>query len=134
MHRAHRLLSDSTLILCSTSDRRDGAHVPLASDEPGIGLDVEHGFNDIGKSEGRGRRTALRRRKRRQERDKKLGEILFFDGAVDLSQVIAKCVTGVGCSFLEVTGEVQLCTQCAPSLNCFCLLPLPLPNVPGGCK
>ncbi len=37
-------------------------------DEPGIGLDVEHGLNDIGKSEGRGRRTALRSRKRRQER------------------------------------------------------------------
>src|SRR5947208_17048050 len=70
----------------------------------------------------------------RNGRDKKLGEILFFDGAVDLSQVIAKCVTGVGCSLLEVTGEVQLCPQRAPTLNCFCLLPLPLPNVPGSCK
>ncbi len=44
------------------------AHVPLASDEAGIGVEVERDINDIGKSEGRGRRTALRSRKRRQER------------------------------------------------------------------
>jgi hypothetical protein len=33
--------------------------------------------------------------------------------------VIAKCVTGVGCSLLEVTGEVQLCAQRASGLDCF---------------
>src|SRR5438477_12914736 len=70
----------------------------------------------------------------RNGRDKKLGEILFFDGAVDLSQVIAKCVTGVGCSVLEVTGEFQLWNQWERSLNCFSLLPLPLPNALGGCS
>src|SRR5204863_9657930 len=70
----------------------------------------------------------------RNGRGRRLEEILFFYGAVDVSQVIAKCVTGVGRSLLEVTGEVQLCAQRAASLNCFCLLPLPLPNVPGGCK
>jgi hypothetical protein len=59
---------------------------------------------------------------------------LLFDGAVDVSQVIAKCVTGVGCSLLEVTGEVQLCAQRATGLDCFRLLPLPPPNFPGGCK
>ena len=92
-------------------------HVPWREMSQLLGFEVEEEEN-AGRN-GRGRR---------------LEEILFFDGAVDVSQVIAKCVTGVGCSFLEVTGEVQLCTQCAPSLNCFCLLPLPLPNVPGGCK
>ena len=61
-------------------------------------------------------------------------EILFFDGAIDVSQVIAKCVTGVGCALLQVLGEVQLCAQRASGLDCFRLSPLPLPNVPGGCK
>jgi hypothetical protein len=61
-------------------------------------------------------------------------DFLFFDGAVDVSQVIAKRVTGVGCSLLQVTGEVQLCAQRASSLDRFRLLPLPLPNGPGGCK
>jgi hypothetical protein len=38
------------------------AHVPLASDEPGIGLEVERGFNDTGKSEVRagGQRSEAR--------------------------------------------------------------------------
>ena len=58
----------------------------------------------------------------------------FFDGAVDVSQVIAKRVTGVGCSLLEVTGEVQLCAQRPPGLNSFRLSPLRFPNVPGGYK
>jgi len=35
------------------------AHVPLASDEAGIGVEVERDINDIGNSEVRGRRTAL---------------------------------------------------------------------------
>ena len=35
------------------------AHVPSASDESGIAVEVERGFNAIGKSEVRGRRTAL---------------------------------------------------------------------------
>jgi len=61
----------------------------------------------------------------RNERDRRLGEIFFFDDAVDVSQVIAKCVTGVGCSLLEVTGEVQLCAQRPSGLDCFRLLPLP---------
>ncbi len=39
--------------------------------------------------------------------------------------MIAKCVTGVGCSLLEVTGEVQLCAQRPSGLDCFRLLPLP---------
>ena len=43
--------------------------------------------------------------------------------------MIAKCVTGVGCSLLEVTGEVQLCAQRASGLDCFRLLPLPSPNL-----
>ena len=55
------------------------------------------------------------------------------NGALDASQVIAKYVTGVGCSLLEVTGEVQLCAQVASGL-CFRLLPLPSPKFPGGCK
>ena len=45
------------------------------------------------------------------------------------SQVIAKCVTGVGCSLLEVTGEVQLCAQRASGLDCSRSLPLPSPNL-----
>jgi hypothetical protein len=65
----------------------------------------------------------------RNERDRRLGEICFFDDAVEVSQVIAKCVTGVGCSLLEVTGEVQLCAQRASGLDCFRLLPLPCPNL-----
>jgi hypothetical protein len=55
----------------------------------------------------------------------------FFDGAVDVSQVIAKRVTGIGCSLLQVTGEIQLRTQRAASLDCFCLLPFPFPNGAG---
>ena len=51
------------------------------------------------------------------------------NGALDVSQVIAKYVTGVGCSLLEVTGEVQLCAQRASALDCFRLLPLPSPNL-----
>jgi hypothetical protein len=47
------------------------------------------------------------------------------NGAVDVSQVIAKCVTGVGCSLLELTGEVQLCAQRPPGPDCFRSLPLP---------
>src|SRR4029450_6771889 len=58
----------------------------------------------------------------------------LFDGAVDVSQVIAKRVTGVGCSLLQVTGEIQLCAQGASSLDGFCLLPFPLPNGPGSRK
>ena len=58
----------------------------------------------------------------------------FFDGAVDVSQMIAKRVTGVGCSLLQVTGEIQLCAQGASSLDGFCLLPFPLPNGPGSRK
>ena len=61
-------------------------------------------------------------------------EILFFDGAVDVSQVIAKRVTGVGGSLLKVTGEVQLRAQRASGLDGFRLLPLPSPNFPGGYK
>ncbi len=38
-------------------------------------------------------------------------EILFFDGAIDVPQVIAKCVTGVGCALLQLLGEVQLCAR-----------------------
>ena len=48
--------------------------------------------------------------------------------------MIAKRVTGVGCSLLEVTGEVQLCAQRSPGLNSFRLSPLRFPNVPGGYK
>ena len=93
-------MSDSTLILCSTSDRRDGAHVPLASDEPGIGLDVEHGFTTSARVKAGvvGKRSEVENGAR-NGRDKKLGEILFFDGAVDVSQVIAKRVTGVAVHF-----------------------------------
>ena len=58
----------------------------------------------------------------------------FFDGAVDVSQVIAKRVTGVGGSLLKVTGEVQLRAQRASGFDRFRLLPLPPPNFPGGCK
>ena len=58
----------------------------------------------------------------------------FFDGAVDVSQVIAKRVTGVGGSLLKVTGEVQLRAQRASGLDGFRLLPLPSPNFPGGYK
>ena len=54
----------------------------------------------------------------------------FFDGAVDVSQVIAKRMTGIGCSLLQVTGEIQLRPQRASSLDCFCLLPFPFPNRP----
>ena len=61
-------------------------------------------------------------------------DFLFFDGAVDVSQVIAKRVTGIGCSLLEVTGEVQLCAQRPACLNSFRLSPLRFPNVPGGYK
>jgi len=51
-------------------------------------------------------------------------DFLFFDGAVDVSKVIAKRVTGIGCSLLEVTGEVQLCAQRPPGPDCFRSLPL----------
>ena len=61
-------------------------------------------------------------------------DFLFFDGAVDVSKVIAKRVTGIGCSLLEVTGEVQLCAQRPAGLNSFRLSPLRFPNVPGGYK
>src|SRR5437899_13055648 len=61
-------------------------------------------------------------------------DFLFFDGAVDVSQVIAKRVTGVGGSLLKITGEVQLCAQRASGLDGFRLLPLPSPNFPGGYK
>jgi hypothetical protein len=61
----------------------------------------------------------------RNERDRRLGETFFFDDAVDVSQVIAKCVTGVGCSLLKVTGEVQLCAQPPAGPDCFRSLPLP---------
>src|SRR6266403_1901115 len=61
-------------------------------------------------------------------------DFLFFDGAVDVSKEIAKCVTGIGCSLLEVTGEVQLCAQRPAGLNSFRLSPLRFPNVPGGYK
>ena len=47
----------------------------------------------------------------------------------EISQVIAKCVTGVGCSLLEVTGEVQLCAQRPSGLDCSRLLPFPSPNL-----
>src|SRR6266513_2433070 len=70
----------------------------------------------------------------RNERDRRLGEIFFFDDAVDVSQVIAKCVAGIGCSLLEVTGEVQLCAQRPSGLDSFRLSPLRFPNVPGGYK
>jgi hypothetical protein len=61
-------------------------------------------------------------------------DFLFFDGAVDVSKVIAKRVTGIGCSLLQVTGEVQLCAQRPAGLNSFRLSPLRFPNVPGGYK
>ena len=61
-------------------------------------------------------------------------DFLFFDGAFDVSKVIAKRVTGIGCSLLEVTGEVQLCAQCPAGLYSFRLSPLRFPNVPGGYK
>jgi len=61
-------------------------------------------------------------------------DFLFFDRAVDVSQVIAKRVTGIGCSLLEVTGEVQLCAQRPAGLNSCRLSPLRFPNVPGGYK
>src|SRR6267154_3797807 len=61
-------------------------------------------------------------------------DFLFFDGAVDVSKVIAKRVTGIGCSLLEVTGEVQLCAQRTSGLDGFRLLPLPSPNFQGGYK
>ena len=77
---------------------------------------------------GRGLRSEVEN-DARNERDRRLGEICFFDDAVDVSQVIAKCVTGVGGSLLEVTGEVQLCAQRASGLNRFRLLPLPSPNL-----
>ena len=35
----------------------------------------------------------------RNERDRRLGEIFFFDDAVDVSQVTAKCVTGLAVRF-----------------------------------
>ena len=59
-------------------------------------------------------------------------DFLFFDGAVDISQVIAKRVTRVGGSLLKVTGEVQLCAQRASGFDRFRLLPFPSPNFPGG--
>ena len=62
------------------------------------------------------------------------GQRSFFDGAVDVSQVIAKRVARVRCSLFEVTGEVQLCAQRPSSLDCFCLLPFPPPNGPGSRK
>src|SRR4030095_13908769 len=55
----------------------------------------------------------------------------YFDRAVKHSQMIAKLVAGIGCSLLQVTGEIQLCAQGASSLDCFCLLPFPFPNCPG---
>jgi hypothetical protein len=61
-------------------------------------------------------------------------DFLFFDGAVDVSKVIAKGVTGIGCSLLEVTGEVQLCAQRPAGLNSCRLSPFRFPNVPGGYK
>jgi hypothetical protein len=56
---------------------------------------------------------------------REMSQVLGFEveevetGAVDVSQVIVKCVTGIGCSLLAVTGEVQLCAQRASSLNRF---------------
>ena len=61
-------------------------------------------------------------------------DFLFFDGTVDVSKVIAKRVTGIRCSLLEVTGEVQLCAQRPAGLDSFRLSPLRFPNVPGGYK
>ena len=72
---------------------------------------------------------------------RKMSQLLGFEveevenGAVDVSQVIAKCVTGVDCSLLKVTGEVRLCAQRPPGPDCFRWLPLPpKKNFPGGCK
>ena len=42
------------------------AHVPLATDEPGIGLEVERGLNDIGKSEVRGPEESTLKREERK--------------------------------------------------------------------
>src|SRR5206468_10488015 len=91
-------------------------HVPWREMSQLLGFEVEEEEN-AGRN-GRGRR---------------LEEILFFDGAVDVSQEIAKCVTGVGRSLVEVTGEVQLCAERAASLDCIRLLPVRLPNVQSGC-
>src|SRR4029077_1441256 len=51
--------------------------------------------------------------------------------AVDVSQVIAKCVSGVGCSLLKVTGEVQSSAQRPPGPDCFLSLPLPPEKLSG---
>ena len=48
--------------------------------------------------------------------------------------MVAKRVTAVGCSLLQITGEVQLCTQRASGFDRFCLLPLPPPNDSGSRK
>ena len=61
-------------------------------------------------------------------------DFLFFDRAVDVSQVIAKRVTGIGGSLFEVAGEVQLGAQRPAGLNSFRLSPLRFPNVSGGYK
>jgi hypothetical protein len=52
------------------------------------------------------------------------------NGALDVSQVIVKYVTGVGCSLLEVTGEVQLCAQVASGLL-LSLVAAPVPKISG---
>ena len=62
---------------------------------------------------------------------RKMSQLLGFEveevenGAVDVFQVIAKHLTRVGCSLLEVTGEVQLRARDVRSaVDCFSLLPL----------
>jgi hypothetical protein len=61
-------------------------------------------------------------------------DFLLFDGAIDVSQMIAKRVTGISGSLLKVTREVQLCAQRTSGPNSFRLSPLRFPNVPGGYK
>lgn len=42
--------------------------------------------------------------------------------------MLPKCVARIGCPFLEVAGELQLFAQGLAALDCFSLVPLPVPD------
>src|SRR4029453_2228719 len=56
------------------------------------------------------------------------GAFLFLDCAAYFSQVFAKGVTRIGCSFLEISCKRQLFPQRTSAFDRLCLLPLSLPD------
>src|SRR5450631_3406245 len=68
-------------------------------------------------------------RLKKRRKTMSISKTSFLDRTADLAQMVAKSVVGIGGSFLEIIGKLQLLTQRFTGLDSFGLFSLCLPDL-----